>query len=139
MRSSSLLAIRPRRVLAVAGLVSLGSGVLMLTAAAHPVLAAASMQSASPAGYSPAMVSHGRPGKPSRAAVKEFERQVKTQTKHLAAISQSPTTVPGPHMWDPSLNHGKGGPNPNASSVTVSETSNMVDQQIQVSWTNFTP
>ena len=97
------------------------------------------MQSASAAGHSAAAVSHGRPGKPPRAAAKDFERQVRDQVKHNATISHAAATVTGPHMWDPSLNGGKGGPNPNASTVTVNQTSDMVNQQVQVSWTNFTP
>ena len=56
-----------------------------------------------------------------------------------AAASAAAVTVNGPHMWDPSLNGGKGGPNPAASTVTVSQTSSLVNQMVQVSWTNFTP
>jgi len=129
---------RPRRLLAVAGLVSLGSGLLMLTAAARPVRAAASARPATVAGQS-AVASHGRPGTPTRAAAREFEAQVKHRVRHLAGISQSPKTVTGPHMWDPSLNGGKGGVNPDASTVTLSQTGSLVNQQLQVSWTNFTP
>ena len=139
MRRSTLPAVRPGRLLAVAGLVSLGSGLVMLAAAASPARAAASVQSASAAGYSTAVVSHGKPGTPTRAAARGFERQVQAQVKPDATMNHSAATVTGPHMWDPSLNGGKGGPNPNASTVTVSQTSNLVNQQVQVSWTNFTP
>src|SRR5215813_8032931 len=57
----------------------------------------------------------------------------------IAAQPHSPAKKTGPHMWDPSLNHGKGGLNPNPSTVTVTQTTDLVNQQVQVSWTNFTP
>lgn len=133
MRSTSPLAVRPRRVLAVAGLVSLGAGLMMLTAAARPSRAAASVLQAT-------AVTHTRVGgKPSRSATKEFEAQVKRDVKRMAKNGTGGTTVTGPHMWDPSLNGGKGGPNPVASTVTVSQTTSLVQQMVQVSWTNFTP
>jgi hypothetical protein len=128
-------------MLAVAGLVSLGSGLLMLNAAAHPVHAAASV--ASPAAAKPSQARHSpAPRKPSRAATRQFQAQVKHTVKaaRSPAVSHAPTTVKnGPHMWDPSLNGGQGGPNPLASTVTVSQTTSLVNQQVQVSWTNFTP
>ena len=53
-----------------------------------------------------------------------------------SATSRSPAvTVQGPHMWDPA--HGK--PFANPSTVTVSQTSNLVNQMVHVSWTGFTP
>ena len=144
---------RPRRALAVAGLASLGSGLLALTAAAHPVHAAAAV--AAPAVAAPAVAAQAGAaqagaaqagaaptgGKPSLAAERQFEAQVKhlVKTSQSATISSTSVTVTGPHMWDPSLNGGQGGPNPLASTVTVSQTTGLVNQQVQVSWTNFTP
>ena len=136
MRSSSSPAFRPRRVLAVAGLLSLGSGLLMLAAAARPVDAAASVakQSVTTAGASAA--SAGRlagyrrtPAKPSRAAVKQFEAQEQKMAAvtRTAAVSHSPKTVTGPHLYDPAT----GKQLPNASTVTVSQTSSLVNQQIR--------
>lgn len=53
-----------------------------------------------------------------------------------SAASRSPAvTVQGPHMWDPA--HGK--PFANPSTVTVNQTSNLVNQMVHVSWTGFTP
>jgi len=63
-----------------------------------------------------------------------------------AAATQAPThaarsthcssvTVPGPKMYDPT----KQKPFPNASTVTVSQSCNLVNQLVQVSWANFTP
>jgi hypothetical protein len=146
MRSSSLPAFRPRRALAVVGLASLGAGLLMLTAAAGPAHAAASAgagaaeASARTAGAGAARVmspaGHTRTAaKPSRATESRFEAQV----KHLAAASRAvvagrSATVTGPSMYDPAT----GGTYP-PSTVTVTQTSNLVNQQVQVSWTNFTP
>jgi len=72
MRSPSLPAFRPRRVLALAGLVSLTGGLLMLPGLAHPGRAAASAASAA----APAAAASGCTGKG--------------------------TTVTGPNLWDPS-------------------------------------
>src|SRR5215469_6092314 len=52
-----------------------------------------------------------------------------------AALHGSPTTVRGPHMYDPAT----GRPFPDASTVTVSQTTKLVNQMLHVSWTNFTP
>ena len=134
MRSRPSPAIRPRRVLAVAGLVSLGTGLLMLTTAAPPAGASASSPAAGK--HSLAARSSAR-GLPSRAAGRQFEAQVKqlTALTHADAVTHSPTTVTGPHMWDPSIN----AQNPLASTATISQTADMVNQMVQVSWTNFTP
>ena len=47
----------------------------------------------------------------------------------------SSVTVQGPNMYDPTTKK----PFPNASTVTVSQACNLVNQLVQVSWTNFTP
>jgi hypothetical protein len=52
-----------------------------------------------------------------------------------AAARPSPVTVKGPHMWNPAA----GEPFPFASTVTVSQTSDLVNQMVHVSWTGFTP
>src|SRR5579859_7718145 len=98
MRSPSSPVFRPRRALALAGLVSLTAGLLMLPGLAHPGRAAASSRKA-------------------------------------AAATGSGITVTGPHMYDPQT----GKPFPNPSTVTVDQTATLVNQMVQVSWTNFTP
>ena len=102
MRSPFPPAFRPRRVLALAGVVSLTGGLLMLPGLAHPSRAAASAAT-------PAAAASGCTG--------------------------SGTTVTGQNLWDPST----GKPLPTASCVTVDQTSNLVNQMVQVSWANFTP
>jgi hypothetical protein len=52
-----------------------------------------------------------------------------------AASSRSGTTVKGPRLYDPAT--GKQLPDP--STVTVSVTTHLVNQVVQVSWTHFTP
>ena len=106
MRSPSLPAFRPRRVLALAGLVSLTGGLLMLPGLAHPGGAAASAGAASAASAAAASGCTG-PG----------------------------ATVTGPNLWDPANNK----PLPNASCVTVDQTSSLVNQMVQVTYANFTP
>src|SRR5215475_11900091 len=89
-----------RRVLACAGLVSLGAGLLML--AAPPRSAAATGAHAQTAG-----------------------------TGHCSSV-----TVPnGPKMYDPTTQK----PFTKASTVTVSQACNLVNQLVNVSWANFTP
>jgi hypothetical protein len=131
MRSRPSLAFRPRRLLAVAGLVSLGGGLLLLTTAAPSAGATASAGAATAVRHAPT------PPKPSRASTREAAAQAKqlAAAARSVAVSHSSTTVQGPHMWDPSLN----ADNPNPSTVTVTQTNDLVNQQIQVSWTNFTP
>jgi hypothetical protein len=142
MHSRSSLAVWPRRALAVAGLAGLGTGLLLLTAAAHPTQAAASASSTPPStsrATNPYVVAgaHRAPAthKSSRAADRQFETQVKAQVKAGLAGSHSSATVTGPHMYNPAT----GKPFPAAATVTVSQTTSLVDQQVQVSWTNFTP
>ena len=89
-------------MLALAGLVSLAGGLLMLPGLAHPGRAAASATA-------PAAAASGCTG--------------------------SGTTVTGPQLWDPSTSK----PLPAASCVTVDQTSNLVNQMVQVNWANFTP
>jgi hypothetical protein len=45
------------------------------------------------------------------------------------------TTVTGPRMWDPNTGH----LSPKHSTVTVTQTSNLVNQEVEVTWTGFTP
>ncbi|WUH91318.1 hypothetical protein OG900_15175 [Streptomyces sp. NBC_00433] len=55
---------------------------------------------------------------------------------HTAPTAQAATgtTVPGPERWDPDTQT-KGQP----GSVTVSQTTNLTDQVVHVSWSGFTP
>jgi hypothetical protein len=93
-----------RRALAVAGLMSLAGGLLLLPAAAHSAA------------------------------------QVTGTAAHVARASTVPVThsvtkVTGPHLWDPATSSQFKDP----SQVTVSQTSNLVDQLIHVTWSVFTP
>jgi hypothetical protein len=45
------------------------------------------------------------------------------------------TGFTGPNLWDPATSQ----PLPDASCVTVDQTSNLVNQEVQVHWANFTP
>ena len=55
---------------------------------------------------------------------------------HLTArTAGSSVTVTGPHMYDPKT----GKSLPGASTVTVNQTTNLVNQMVTVKWTNFTP
>jgi len=52
-----------------------------------------------------------------------------------AGNEHSSVTVPGPYMYDPKTK----GNFPGRSSVTVNQTTELVNQFVTVSWTNFTP
>ena len=56
-------------------------------------------------------------------------------TTRAAGTVPSPVTVTGPHLWDPKTSK----PFATASTVTVSQTKDLVDQMVHVSWTGFTP
>jgi hypothetical protein len=65
---------------------------------------------------------------------------VTTKAKIIAADlkagnEHSSVTVPGPYMYDPKTK----GNFPDRSSVTVNQTTELVNQFVTVSWTNFTP
>jgi hypothetical protein len=67
---------------------------------------------------------------PRSAAATQAPAQA-ASAKHCASV-----TVPnGPKMYDPTTHK----PFPTASTVTVSQGCNLVNQLVQVSWTNFTP
>jgi ABC-type phosphate transport system substrate-binding protein len=58
-----------------------------------------------------------------------------TRSPASAAGRSAGATAQGPHMWDPA----SGKPFPEASTVTVNQTSNLVNEMVHVSWTGFTP
>jgi hypothetical protein len=105
---------RPRRLLGVAGLASLATGLFTLAAAMVPSAASATGGGAVVTGTVPA---------------------VRAATTSPALAAGSPVTVKGPHMWDPQHQRQF----PFASSVTVSQTRNLVNQEIHLSWRGFTP
>ncbi|HEY1917917.1 MAG TPA: hypothetical protein VGH27_20285 [Streptosporangiaceae bacterium] len=76
------------------------------------------------------------PSSRSAASVPTKAELSKTIAADLKADDvHSSVTVPGPYMYDPKTK----GNYPDHSSVTVSQTTNMVNQFVNVSWTNFTP
>ena len=107
------------RVLAVAGLAALVSG-LALGIAVSPVAApaAAAVSFATPA-WSASPASSSTPA---------------ANPAESSASSGSSVTVQGPVLYN-----GTSGPLSSASSVTVSQTTELVNQMVQVSWASFTP
>jgi ABC-type phosphate transport system substrate-binding protein len=73
---------------------------------------------------------------PQPAARVAAPQSASTATGQNAPASKSgPVTVKGPQMYNPVTHK----PFPQQSTVTVSQTSGLVNQLINVSWTNFTP
>ena len=64
-----------------------------------------------------------------------------THASPRAAARGSAVTVSGPHMLNPATiePNGKASTFSQASTVTVSQTTDLVNQMVQVSWTGFTP
>jgi hypothetical protein len=62
-------------------------------------------------------------------------RHAATQSAGSSSAGSSKVTMTGPHMYDPKTK--KQFPNP--STVTVSQTRDLVNQFVTVSWTGFTP
>lgn len=73
---------------------------------------------------------------PTPTKTKKPPRKPKPPKKPRVKHPPGSTTVTGPHMYIPNTgdSHYK-----TASTVTVSQTKNLVNQMIQVSWTGFTP
>jgi hypothetical protein len=97
------------RCLALVGLTSLAMGVALLPAAAAQ--------------------------QPATRAAAPRSAAAATARNAPAASKSGPVTVKGPKLYNP-ITHK---PFPNQSTVTVSQTSGLVNQLINVSWTNFTP
>src|SRR5690349_15500838 len=68
-------------------------------------------------------------GAPRSAAATQAPTQSARST-HCSSVTKS-----GPNMWDPTTNHQFKTP----SSVTVGQACGLVNQLVNVSWTNFTP
>jgi ABC-type phosphate transport system substrate-binding protein len=68
-------------------------------------------------------------GAPRSAAATQASTQTARST-HCSSVTKG-----GPNMWDPTTNHQFKTP----SSVTVSQACGLVNQLVNVSWTNFTP
>jgi hypothetical protein len=112
---------RSRRTFALAGAVMLPLGLLLLSL---------------PAGAAAAEGQHAHLAGTARAAAGGL-----APADNVAA-GRSRKTVRGPHMLDPkttNYSNGKPGYFRQRSTVTVSQTRDMVNQSVRVSWTGFTP
>ena len=69
------------------------------------------------------------------AAVPRSAAAIQAPDLTARAAHCSSVTVQGPNMYDPTTKK----PFPNASTVTVSQSCNLVNQLVDVSWTGFTP
>src|SRR5262250_200423 len=72
---------------------------------------------------------------PRSAADTQARAHAAVASSHCRVTAAGPTTCTGPQMYDPAT----GKPFTHASTVTVSQTSSLVNRLVQVSWTNFTP
>lgn len=137
---------RPRPLLALLGLTAMTISSALLAGA--PGSLAATNSSASRAAVSPS------PSSPSPSSSQTLPSSPSPSPTHSRTTSPSPspsptrtprpprpprrqpgTTVRGPRMWNPKHNRKFA----NDSTVTVSQTSNLVNAMVHVSWTGFTP
>ena len=72
---------------------------------------------------------------PRSAAATQARARAALASGNCSVTAAGATTCTGPQMWDPTHNK----PFPQASTVTVSQASGLVNQLVKVSWTNFTP
>jgi ABC-type phosphate transport system substrate-binding protein len=72
---------------------------------------------------------------PRSAAATQARAHAALASGNCSVTAAGATTCTGPKMWDPTHKR----PFANASTVTVSQASSLVNQLVQVSWTNFTP
>jgi hypothetical protein len=103
----------PRRAAALAGAASMTAGMLLLPWAA---------------GRASAADASAAPGMPAAATSSGAKAPA-------AARATSARTVRGPRMWDPAKHRLFTRP----SSVTVSQTTDLVNEEVHVSWRGFTP
>jgi ABC-type phosphate transport system substrate-binding protein len=116
------ITLRSRALAGLLGVTALVLGFLLLPAAPGSLAASVSPKpSASP--------SHSHSPKPSPSPTPSPKRPKKPKKKLTG------TTVTGPKMWNPAKNRSFSTP----STVTVTQTTNLVNQEVAVSWTGFTP
>jgi hypothetical protein len=65
----------------------------------------------------------------------ELSKIIASDLKASGSTHSSSVTKTGPYMYDPQTKSNY----PNPSTITVSQTSDLVNQFVNVSWTNFTP
>lgn len=116
---------RPRLAFAVLGIAAMSLGIVLLPSGPGSLAATGSARSASSTS-SPSPDTSTSPA-PSPSASPSSSRKPHKKPPG--------TTVQGPRMWDP--NAGK--LFAQHSTVTVSQTANLVNEMVHVSWTNFTP
>ncbi|HEX9032256.1 MAG TPA: hypothetical protein VF834_10465 [Streptosporangiaceae bacterium] len=124
-----------RAVPAILGIAAMSAGIVLLPAvpgsmaATSPSPSASTSPSSSPTGNpSPT----GTPGPTRSPAPSGSPSPSPTRSHHKVPGG---TTVPGPRMWDPAHQRLF----PGHSTVTVSQTSSLVNEMVHVSWTGFTP
>ncbi len=116
---------RPRLVFAVLGIAATSLGIVLFPSAPGSLAATGAARSASPSPTtSPSPTSSKSP-----SASPSPSRSRKPHKKPAG------TTVLGPHLWNPVA----GKPFAHRSTVTVSQTANLVNEEVHVSWTGFSP
>ena len=119
----------PRVLTALFGITAMATGFVLLPAA-QGSLAAGGTSSPS-ASQSPSPSPSSSPSK----SPSQSPSQSPSPSPHKKAHKLPGTTVKGPSMWDPAHNREFNV----RSTVTVSLTSNLVNEMVHVSWTGFTP
>src|SRR5215471_16245776 len=131
-----MIRVRSRTAAAMLGLSAMTVGIVLFPAAPGSLAAQGHLAAAHAASPSPSSSpspspspSHSKSASPSPSPSRSRKPHRKPHRKPAG------TTVNGPRMWDPKHNrlfsHG--------STVTVSQTANLVNEMVHVSWTGFTP
>ena len=127
MRHSRRQRLTPRLILAGLGIAATSLGMVLLPSGSGSFAATGAARSASPS-PSPRPSSSPSPAQSSSPSPSP-SRSRKPHRKPPG------TTVQGPRMWNPQT----GKPFAQRSTVTVSQTANLVNEMVHVSWTGFTP
>ena len=124
----------PSRLLtALLGITALTAGFVLLPAA-QGSLAANGAASPSPS-QSPGSSNSPSPSSSPSISHSPTPSPSPSHGSHKKPQKKPGTTVKGPRMWDPAHNHKFA----RGSTVTVSQTANLTNEMVHVSWTGFTP
>jgi hypothetical protein len=115
----------------LAAIVAIPGAAQAAAGSAAPSQSASASPTASPTTSPPTSPGASSSTSPSPAKSAPPKKRKPSPKKHTAGV-----TVTGPHMYNPNT---ASSDFKTASTVTVSQTTNLVNQTIQVSWTGFTP
>ena len=128
---------RSRVVTALLGIAAMTGGFVLFPAAQGSLAATAGSAQASTASpsSSPSPSPSSSSSRTKTSTPSPSPSPSRSKKPHKPPKKLPGTTVTGPRLWDPAHNR----PFARRSTVTVSQTANLVNEEVHVSWTGFTP